>query len=91
MLGSTVVFHPVHTPVARLWDKERSRLSYGVDRVELVDGSVGGGMAGGGELRRWGSMVESWEVEKSREAIQNMKNTGKKAGKPSCPEKQTNP
>ncbi len=42
-------------------------------------------------MRRWGSKVESWEVEKSREAIQNMKNTGKKAGKPSCPEKQTNP
>lgn len=33
MLGSTVVFHPVHTAVARLWDKERSRLSYGVEGV----------------------------------------------------------
>lgn len=29
-------------------------------------------------MRRWGSKVESREVEKSREAIQNMKNTGEK-------------
>lgn len=31
-----------------------------------------------GGSRRWGSKVKSWEVEKSREAIQNVKNTGKK-------------
>lgn len=38
----------------------------------LIDGSGGSGGSGRGS-RRWGSKVKRWEVEKSREAIQNIK------------------